>query len=265
VETRRDFIRRTALTTTALAAVPASWLSAGEASAERKAEAPWYRRTLRWGQTNITEIDPTRYDVAWWRGPANEARRTKAAGDTVHTYLRLVPERRAHVDGPRTGSEPAVNGERHEVLRGFEETDLLPYGGVLEPLRVEAGAQVLATFVPAFPIYPPETAWMRVPKTDVPGLILNATVGGGRVAFLPADLDRRFSRDNLPDHGDLLANLVRWASRGDVPLVASIRRHLAMGGFLASHPNTRVPAEIMFPRAIPGGAARPPALSEADR
>ena len=28
---------------------------------------PWYRRTLRWGQTNITEIDPARYDIGWWR------------------------------------------------------------------------------------------------------------------------------------------------------------------------------------------------------
>src|SRR5262249_1989910 len=29
--------------------------------------SPWYRRALRWGQTNITEIDPTSYDIAWWR------------------------------------------------------------------------------------------------------------------------------------------------------------------------------------------------------
>src|SRR6266571_2627759 len=28
---------------------------------------PWYRGVLRWGQTNITERDPTRYDVTWWR------------------------------------------------------------------------------------------------------------------------------------------------------------------------------------------------------
>src|SRR5205823_4308738 len=27
-------------------------------------EPPWYRRTLRWGQTNITEVDPAGYDVA---------------------------------------------------------------------------------------------------------------------------------------------------------------------------------------------------------
>jgi hypothetical protein len=38
------------------------------------------------------------------------------------------------------------------------------------------------------------------------------------VAFLPADIDRRFGRDNLPDHGDLLANLARWAAGNDVPL-----------------------------------------------
>ena len=31
------------------------------------AEAPWYRRTYRWGQTNITERDPDRYDLPFWR------------------------------------------------------------------------------------------------------------------------------------------------------------------------------------------------------
>jgi hypothetical protein len=89
---------------------------------------------------------------------------------------------------------------------------------MLEPLKVDSGSQVLMTFVPPFPIYPPETAWMRVAKTDLPGLILNTTGRSNRVAFLPADLDRRFARDNLPDHGNLLANLVRWAVKVDLPL-----------------------------------------------
>ena len=156
-------------------------------------------------------------------GTGDEARRKQRARDTAHTYLRLYPERRAAVDGPRAGNEPAITGERHPVLRGFEETDLLPFGGVLEPLTVSAGAEVPLTFVPAFPIYPPETAWMREPRTDIPGLILNEAAGRGRVAFLPADLDRRFARDNLPDHGDLLANLVRWAARDDIPLAVEGR------------------------------------------
>jgi Hypothetical glycosyl hydrolase 6 len=149
---------------------------------------------------------------------SDEALRRRHATDTAHTYLRLPPGQRSRGDGPRAGNEPAGTRPRHEVLRGFEDTDILPFGGVLGPLVVSAGAEVVLTFVPAFPIYPPETAWMREPKTDVPGLILNAAGGGARVAFLPADLDRRFARNNLPDHGDLLANLVRWVARDDVPL-----------------------------------------------
>jgi hypothetical protein len=59
---------------------------------------------------------------------------------------------------------------------------------------------------------------MREPKTDIPALILRELGNSGRIAFLPADIDRRFAKDNLPDHGNLLANLVRWASSDDIPL-----------------------------------------------
>ena len=149
----------------------------------------------------------------------DETRRRSPVGESMHTYLRLHPERRAEVDGPNAGTEPPVTRPRHAVLRGFDDTDILPFGGELAALRLDPGADVLMTFIPAFPIYPPETAWMRQPSTDVPGLILNTVSGGGRVAFLPADLDRRFARDNLPDHGDLLANLVRWTAKDDIPLI----------------------------------------------
>jgi hypothetical protein len=152
------------------------------------------------------------------QSPLNDASRGKWVKDTAHTYLRLTPELRARVDGPRVGTEPAIAGERHPVLRGFEETDILPFGGMLEPLKVDPGTEVLMTFVPSFPIYPPETAWMRQPKTDIPGLMLRTTSSGSRVAFLPADLDRRYGRDNLPDHGRLLANLVHWVLKDDLPL-----------------------------------------------
>jgi hypothetical protein len=127
------------------------------------------------------------------------------------------------MDGPHIQSEPQVTGERHPALKGFEQTDLLPFGGMLEPLKIDPKAEVLLTFVPPFPIYPPETAWMREPKTNIPGLIVNITERQSRVAFLPADIDRRFYRDNLSDHGDLLANLVRWTAKGSFPLVVEGR------------------------------------------
>lgn len=119
----------------------------------------------------------------------------KWAAGSFHTYLRLAPELRA------------------SVFRGFDDTDILPFGGMLEALPTDSGAVVPLTFIPPFPVYPPETAWMREPKTDIPGLVLK-----GRVAYMPADIDRRFGRDNLPDHGNLLANLVRWAAGDNIPL-----------------------------------------------
>jgi putative glycosyl hydrolase-like family 6 (GHL6) protein len=140
-----------------------------------------------------------------------------APSPSGHTYLRLIPELRGGVDGPRAGDEPPVTGSRHRVLRGFEETDLIAFGGSLPPLKVDAHAQVPLTFVPPFPTYPPETAWMREPSTNIPGLILSEH-GNARVAYMPADIDRRYAREHLPDHARLIANVVRWATNDQIPL-----------------------------------------------
>ena len=149
-------------------------------------------------------------------GRSLSAAEKAAAAGAAHTYLRLAPEWRAKVWGPKAGDEPAPAGERHPVLRGLEETDILPFGGKLERIKVDPGAVIPLTYIPPFPIYPPETAWMREPKTDIAGLVLRER-GSSRIAFLPADIDRRYARENLPDHGNLLANIVRWACRDEFP------------------------------------------------
>lgn len=142
----------------------------------------------------------------------------KLAGEAYHTYMRLTPEVRSQLVGPHTGKEPLITGKRHPILKGFEETDILPYGGLLEPLRVDSGAEVLMTFIPQFPTYPPEKSYMREAKTDIPGVIVKSTSKGGRVVFMPADFDRQFGRSNLPDHGNLLANIIRWTVKNELPL-----------------------------------------------
>jgi len=149
---------------------------------------------------------------------SGEDTRKKWADGDYHTYLRLSPELRAGVDGPKTGNEPAIIGTRHQVLDGFKETDILAFGGMLRPVRTNSGAAVPLTFIPEFPIYPPETSWMRVPVTGIPGLVLQTLPGDIRIAFMPADLDRRFARYNLPDHGNLLATLVRWTVKDNLPI-----------------------------------------------
>ncbi len=138
------------------------------------------------------------------------------AGQSQHTYLRLSPELRAGVWGPKAGSEPRPSGTRHRILEGFEKTDILPFGGMLGGLRVETGTSVPMTLIPPFPIYPPETAWMRQPSTTIPAAVIK-----GRVAYLPADIDRRYARENLPDYARLMANLVRWAANDPLPVQLS--------------------------------------------
>jgi hypothetical protein len=155
--------------------------------------------------------------------PANhflrsEAQRQQNAAQNAQTYLRLTPELRAQVYGPHPPGEPPATGTRHEVLRGFEQTDIVPFGGVLEAMTVDPGAQVLLTYVPPRPTAPPEMVWTQNDKTNIPGLILNERAGFGRVVYLAADLDRRYARDNLADSEHLLINLIRWAVQGDVPL-----------------------------------------------
>lgn len=151
----------------------------------------------------------------------DEARRTAAAKGWTQTYLRLAPELRGGLDGPRSGDEPPAAGERHPVLRGFEKTDVIGFGGELEPLELAPGAIVPLTYVPTVPMMPVESVWMPQPKTEIAGLVLREHASGGRVAYLPADLDRRFARDYLPDHGDLLANVVRWLIHDQLPLTVT--------------------------------------------
>src|SRR5258708_208078 len=67
---RRSFIKTVAGAATTVAGLEGSLLAAEKVIKPigGKGKLPWYRRTLRWGQTNITEADPARYDVEWWRG-----------------------------------------------------------------------------------------------------------------------------------------------------------------------------------------------------
>jgi hypothetical protein len=141
-----------------------------------------------------------------------------ALGDLFGVH-RTEPAPKLHASRQAASHTYLRVSQRHPVLKGFEETDLLPYGGTLAQVRLEEGAVVPLTYVPPFPTYPPETAWMREPKTNIPGLVLRER-GKSRVAWMPADVDRRYAREHLPDHGDLLANVVRWAA-GSVPLTVT--------------------------------------------
>ena len=91
-----------------------------------------------------------------------------------------------------------------------------------QELSLAPTAQALLTFIPPSPPYPPKSSSSAPTHTTIPGLVVNEPAGAGhgtRVAFLPADPStRRFAMDNFPDHGNLLANLTRWAAKDNIPL-----------------------------------------------
>jgi len=144
--------------------------------------------------------------------------RHQAAIENAQTYLRLAPPLRAKMAGPHIAAEPPATGSRHPILKGFDQTDILPYGGSLAFMPVGTSVEVLMTYVPPRPAFPPESVWLREDQTDIAGLVVREPVSGGRVAYLSADLDRRYARDNIGDIGTLLANTVRWAAKDDIPL-----------------------------------------------
>jgi hypothetical protein len=121
-----------------------------------------------------------------------------------HTYLRLHRDR-----APR------------EVFDGLDDTDIIAFGGRLEGVAPADGRAAPLTFVPGVRRFPVEMSWPadEDPATAKAALVLSDGDGGrGRVAYLAADLDRIFQREGVPDHGRLLANLVRWAAGRPEPV-----------------------------------------------
>lgn len=163
-----------------------------------------------------------------------------------HTYLRLAPEVRGGVYGPRDATASAPEAVRHPILAGLDETDTLPFGGYLPAMRVAPDVTVLATFIPDFPIYPPETAWMRTPVTDLPAITVRTHPKGGKLIWFVADVDRCFAREDQFEHALLIANAVRYALDGKLKVSLSgthgvvTAEHYRQGGRHILHLNNRL-------------------------
>jgi Hypothetical glycosyl hydrolase 6 len=67
---RRKFFKRIAASAALLSVADWKELAAAEPSSSvvPVAKEPWFKRCHRWGQINLTEIDPVRMDLKWWRG-----------------------------------------------------------------------------------------------------------------------------------------------------------------------------------------------------
>jgi hypothetical protein len=71
-------------------------------------------------------------------------------------------------------------------------------------VTVDADVDLLATFIPDYPMFPPETSWMRQPYTTHPCITVRQK-GDARLIWFVADVDRCYARDQSFEHALLLA------------------------------------------------------------
>lgn len=107
---------------------------------------------------------------------------------------------------------------RHPLLDGIEGTSLLPFGGQHCPVTpVDGSVVVPLTLSAPFVVFPEGLSYPTEPDPESP-LALVRESDCSRVVYLPGQLDLLYWRVHFPDHGRLLANAVRWAGGGYVPL-----------------------------------------------
>ncbi len=126
------------------------------------------------------------------------------------------------VDGPMRNSYLSLDadpltGRRHAVLDGLDEAPRIINGVWRLHVTPRAGFPSPVTLIPSYPDLPMEDVYPRVPRTDVRELYLRE-IGRSRVAYFPWDVDRTFWEVLSADHGRLLANTVKWATGGRMPV-----------------------------------------------
>ena len=110
-----------------------------------------------------------------------------------------------------------VRDPSHHLLKGFEDTNVVPVGGSVSMIGGDARGNSPLTYIP--PVETRPGSGISVPehnrvehRTDAP-LILEGKHGTGSIVFLPWEPDLLAYRFGLPDHFTLLANALRAAPR----------------------------------------------------
>jgi hypothetical protein len=122
-------------------------------------------------------------------------------------------------EGPIRNSYMRFNrGKSHPVLDGFDGAGWMINGIFRQPVTpVAAFPDAPILRVAPFPDLPMEEVYPRDMDKSAPDVFLRE-IGKSRIVYVPSDLDRTFWSVLAPDHGRLLANLIRWAAHDDFPV-----------------------------------------------
>ena len=114
-----------------------------------------------------------------------------------------------------------VRHKDHPLLADLGDTTVIPAANRYCRVRLRGEkAEVPLTLSAAFRVFPEGMSYTTDPDPDDPMLIAKEHPSGGRTVYFAGQPDLAFLRFGYPDWGLLLANAVRWASGGRVPLEA---------------------------------------------
>ena len=125
----------------------------------------------------------------------------------------------AGVQGPKGNSYYARILRPHEILRGFENTSVLPGAEFRVPVQA-AGADAVLAVLPPYPAYPPEMVYPHSEAPFEPAIVLREH-DRSRLAYIPGDIDRSFWRSGNPDLSRLIKNVIAWLVRDQAPLTVT--------------------------------------------
>lgn len=170
-----------------------------------------------------------------WTGLMDEEGEERPEGES-RLLKRIGIRRTGGVMGADQGSKGDwMHHESHNYMRkeldgplfrGLEDTELLPFGGEVFGTESVGCLKQVMHFIPAFPIYPPEFAWIREEKPELSMAYMGELENGAKVVYIPADIDRCYVSYCLPDLGLLLQNAVCYTAKSRFPVQAEGPGHV---------------------------------------
>ncbi len=151
--------------------------------------------------------------------PRSENRLLKTLGITLKgTHQGSFFSQSSNWEYPLAHTYLHLTEERHAVLDGFEDTEIIGFGGGLLDAESDGPLRPIGGYVKPFPIYPPEFSWIREIDDSIHPIFAGTLESGAKVVYFAADIDRCYGRNRLPDHRKLLANAVRFVMSADLPV-----------------------------------------------
>ncbi len=149
-------------------------------------------------------------------------------GPMQNSYLSLDTESATGSASAPPGGPATATSARHPILHGFDDTSRILNGVFRIDVRPRPGLTFPSplTLIPSYPDLPMEDVFPRVPHTDTRELYLrdhgsgagSGSSQGGRVVYIPWDIDRTFWEVLSVDHGRLLRNAIAWATNEPSPV-----------------------------------------------